>query len=419
MTQKIILPTQAEQTFAQLAKENLDSGGNIVELLGFFVGKVCPEGVTVTDLILPVQLGTASKVDDLGICGKDSSMWLFEDSSCSIMNKENFRIIAWVHTHVQGTPCGLSSIDCHTQFAYSRLFKNVYAVVLEVRDDDLHKMDWFDLTKDGSMQIEDCIKNANLSREQHHECSSPSMFSSHSSIVETRPIPLTVTDARKSRPLDMFSHETRVEQYDQPAVHMPEPPVQVKCKNCLKEYISEQNLFGHVSKAKKCKAAYSQEFESMKKKIVKARQREKYQKQKEKKRLWYQANKQKMRDKYQANKEKIREKYQANKQNIFEKYQANKEKVLLKYQEDRENIKEKYLAMPPAKKQKLIIEKKQYYDANRSNILNKRKKHYTCQADIIFQKRKNTPGNPIKTPLLTLKKQFAKVQCLVAFAATD
>ncbi len=372
MEQRIILPAHAEQIFAKLAKENLDSGGKTVELLSFLVGKVSPEGKVVTDMILPVQNGTSSKVDDLGICGKDSSMWMFEDSNCSKINKENFQIIAWAHTHVQGTPCGLSSIDCHTQFAYSKMFPNVSAVVLEVKDDGSHKIDWFQLTKEGTSTVEKCCKDADLSMHQHDNCSSPIMFASISASVETHSMPLTVTDARKTKPLDSLN--PCVTHDEDPIVQDFEPQLQLKCKNCLKEFISERKLFAHVAHAKKCKTMYGEDYKCMKRKNYLARKQEQYQKHREKGR---------------------------------QRYQANKEKLQQKYIENRESIQEKYFTMPPAKRQKKLADFKQYYESNKTSILDKRKEHDKLKAKEISGRKRSSKKNR-QNPIADFKKAIFK-----------
>ncbi len=400
MAQKIFLPTHAEEAFAKLAKENLDGGGEIVELLGFLVGTLSSEGATVSDLVLPVQLGTASKVDDLGICGKDSSMWMFEDLECAKANKDNFCIIAWAHTHVQGTPCGLSSIDCHTQYAYSKMFSNVSAVVLEVKDDGTHKMDWFQLTEEGHIRVEECSKNNNLSREQHHDCSSLSMYKSCSSMVETRLLPLAMTDARQTKPLDSITDK----HYKEPLIHISGPPVVPACRNCLKEFPSEQKLLGHVSRAKKCKELYGAEYDSLRKKIYQARLREQNQKRKAQKHKWYEdnkhhilkknlANKERAQKRYQANKQKMQEKYQANKEKMQEKYQANKEKMQEKYQANKGNFQVAYQTMSPAKKQKLLAGSKEYYKNNKTDIgENRRKSRVKKQSPIVDFKKSICKG---------------------------
>ena len=385
MAQKIIVPTQAEETFAKLAKENFDGGEErIVELLGFFVGKKSPEGVVVTDLILPVQVGTSSKVDDLGICGKDSSMWMFEDSNCSKINKDHFRTVAWVHTHVQGTPCGLSSIDCHTQFAYSKIFPDVSAVVLEVKDDGSHKMDWFQLTPEGTSTVEKCCKDADLSMQQHDNCSNPNMFSSISTSVETRSIPLVVTDARRTKPMDTNKSDPDVI-YDEPNIQFPETQFNLKCKNCHRQCASEQKLLAHVARAKNCKIKYGEEFECLKQKMYLVREKEKYKKHKEKRQQRYQAKREKMQDKCQADKEKEEQ----------------------KKQDKRQSRRERYKTMPPAKKQKLLDEKKQYYDRNRSVILEKRREHDKNNAKEIAGKKKNTRERK-QDPIWDFKKAICK-----------
>ncbi len=418
MAPKIVLPAQAEDIFAKLAKANFDAGGKIVELLGFLVGKDTEEGLVVSDLILPVQKGTASKVDDLGICGKDTSMWIFQDSDCSRRYKENFRIIAWAHTHVQGTPCGLSSIDCHTQYAYSKMFPNVSAVVLEVKENGTHKMDWFQLTEEGVTIVEKCCQTVNMSREQHHECSSPHMYTSNITSVEPCNIQLAVTDARNTRPLDGSLLNPSHMYEDQPLHTLAELQSKHVCKNCLKEFISSQKLLAHVARAPRCKTVYGAEYENMRKDIFLARKRDQYHKHKEKvkqrylankdnnleknsgdkdkahkryvankdailkkyqanrkrEQEKYQANKEKLKEKYQANKEKLKEKYQANKEKIQEKNKANKEKIQVKYQANKEKIWEKYQINKEKIQGKYHShkgEKKQRYMENKGKIKEK------------------------------------------------
>ena len=66
----------------------------------------------------------------LGIYGEDSIPWAFQ--AFEEERKKKPCLIMWIHSHVRGSECCFSSIDNHTQYAYSKYHSGVLGLVIEI-----------------------------------------------------------------------------------------------------------------------------------------------------------------------------------------------------------------------------------------------------------------------------------------------
>ena len=48
------------------------------------------------------------------------------------LQKKDFVLISWIHSHVGGVPCGFSSIDMHSQFLYERAYPGILGTVFQI-----------------------------------------------------------------------------------------------------------------------------------------------------------------------------------------------------------------------------------------------------------------------------------------------
>ena len=111
----------------------------------------------------------------LGIEGQDTFIWLQEQNL--IPTKE---LLAWVHTHVQGTSCCFSSVDCHNQFALQKHYSpEVVGIVCELKPD---KEDWswdvYELSNLGENQIHECNLTSNVAGMLHDGCANDNYYQS-------------------------------------------------------------------------------------------------------------------------------------------------------------------------------------------------------------------------------------------------
>ena len=126
------------------------------------------------------------------------------ESSSAKRYGQGFRIIAWIHTHVQGAICGFSSIDVHTQFGYIQFYPDIAGIVVELKRDGGVYADSFTLSESGKRYIGYCSRVRNASSRMHGECSERSFFESMRSRVHYMDeMELEVIDARLSLPFDL------------------------------------------------------------------------------------------------------------------------------------------------------------------------------------------------------------------------
>ena len=100
------------------------------------------------------------------------------ESACSKMYGVKFRVIAWIHSHVKGAPCGFSTIHVHTQYEHMLNYPNIVGIVVEIARSGVVKADAFSLTEIGFEAVAHCSRTSNLSSVQHGSCSSFDFFKS-------------------------------------------------------------------------------------------------------------------------------------------------------------------------------------------------------------------------------------------------
>ena len=84
-------------------------------------------------------------------------------------------IVAWVHSHVQGVKCFLSSLDLHTQFKWSKINPDFIGIVFELdQNGSMISYDFFGLTRQGNANLKKCKS----SDRQCDKCSKKSNYTS-------------------------------------------------------------------------------------------------------------------------------------------------------------------------------------------------------------------------------------------------
>ena len=85
-------------------------------------------------------------------------------------NEKNSKIVAWVHSHVEGSLCEFSSVDVHNHYVLEKYVSpQVVGIVVEINDFD-EKWDVFKLTTIGQEKISSCNRISNIPHLQHPYC---------------------------------------------------------------------------------------------------------------------------------------------------------------------------------------------------------------------------------------------------------
>ena len=361
--------------FVKIASQNFSNNdGRHIETLAFLIGYWDIDNYIATDLIFPNQYGEAHKVEDLGnyigfkildcvfspystvpnqslilfsfilgIENEDSLPWAFETFKTE-RNKTPI-LIAWIHSHVRGAECSFSSIDNHTQHAYSKLHREVLGLVIEIQPNGKKGVyDFFELSKLGIEAIERCSRSKNcITTAQHDSCTGRKFYQSAMEKVSfddfytlnvSNFISKGTENGQNQPSTDMISEdEMEVENMSENSIDTEENPNvsispevrtepeknqqanKTDCKYCKKSFV---NLFSHISRSGKCRAQYGEEFDTMNKERddnVKASKRERgrktYSQNKAKKRKYYNENKDVIRNSQKAyksrNSERLKE----------------------------------------------------------------------------------------------------------------
>ena len=114
---RIFWPDVISSKFLEVARNNRDATGLLVETIAFVCGYQDTMGNRhATHLIFPAQKGELDRVIDRGINGRDTVEMAMQQLSTEIEGEgRQFCLISWVHSHVRGYPICLSSIDLHMQ----------------------------------------------------------------------------------------------------------------------------------------------------------------------------------------------------------------------------------------------------------------------------------------------------------------
>ena len=91
-------------------------------------------------------------------------------------NPSKATVFAWIHTHVNGSKCFLSSIDLHTQFVYEKYFPHILAIVIELGQLVKKDIKFYQLSRRGTRRINQCNNTVNTPSIFHEECANDETF---------------------------------------------------------------------------------------------------------------------------------------------------------------------------------------------------------------------------------------------------
>ena len=197
-------------------------------------------------------------------------------------------MIAWIHSHVRGAKCNFSSIDNHTQYAYSKVHKGVLGLVIEIQSNGMRGVyDFFELTRIGKQTIQKCSKKPDcITTAQHESCSGKNIYQSASDQVCFDDFYTLNVSNFMSKGIENLPHEPilshtqmEVEEFsddeegnelndrrelfdERMEITEPQQKKKTECNHCKRYFI---NLFSHLSRFKDCREIYGKEFEDMKK----------------------------------------------------------------------------------------------------------------------------------------------------------
>ena len=236
---KIQIPSHLLAYFEAEALKNFDKNGKLIETLAIGIGRSNDDVTYMQELIFPNQVGTTISVEDTGINGQPTSIWISENSSC-FKTCQDATYVTWIHSHINGTPCGFSSTDIHNQFSYEQLIPKIIGCVVELGPRKSLKTDFFKLTKDGSDKVKHCQNDQDF----HESCSGfahPNLYKSVLQHVEVCPNPpseLRIFDARNSENIDL-------------QISFKDAEATVKCNACS-SYHPSNGIVKHIVKSRKC-----------------------------------------------------------------------------------------------------------------------------------------------------------------------
>ena len=102
--------------------------------------------------------------------------WIEENAQSFVKNPSEATMFAWIHTHVNGNKCFLSSIDLHTQFVYEKYFPHILAIVIELGQLIKKDIKFYQLSRRGTRRINQCNKTVNTPSIFHEGCANNETF---------------------------------------------------------------------------------------------------------------------------------------------------------------------------------------------------------------------------------------------------
>ena len=111
-----------------------------------------------------------------GNIGREDDDWHWINYSSGVKKtfEQNVVPVSWVHSHVDGVPCGFSAVDMHTQFRLGEI--GMFGMVFEIDKNNMcKKFDFYVLTEDGKNVVGACRNPAGV---QHSSCFSEQYFCS-------------------------------------------------------------------------------------------------------------------------------------------------------------------------------------------------------------------------------------------------
>ena len=76
-----------------------------VETLALCLGQKKEDEIWIEELIFPSQSASSTHVEDLGINGQETTLWIPQNSSCFKKHRDTAVYAMWIHSHVQGNKC--------------------------------------------------------------------------------------------------------------------------------------------------------------------------------------------------------------------------------------------------------------------------------------------------------------------------
>ena len=255
-TPNIFWPKAIDQKFLDVAYNARDEFGQHIECMAFLCGYKDVDGIHPTHLIFPRQQGNSSRVEDLGIDGQDSTLYMANIVAPTIEEQgREYKLISWIHTHVRGTPVGFSSIDLHNHHGlHNHVSGGIFGTVYEISENRyMYKMEPYVLTEQGNDRVKECLQTLGLTNHQHSECFDTRFYKSIKAQLIVNDEKITVIDGRKSQPLEA-----------QPSGCFFAPSVEIvesnQCRTCKRKFDDESALCYHVGRTKKCKPTYESEI---------------------------------------------------------------------------------------------------------------------------------------------------------------
>lgn len=253
---KIFWPEAINQKFLDVAFNTRDESGHHVECMAFLCGYEDQEGIHPTHLVFPTQRGNSSRVEDLGIDGMDTTLYMADTIAPTItVPGRQYKLISWIHTHVRGTVVGFSSIDLHNHHGLDcHVSPGIIGTVYELTANRyMYRFEPYVLTKVGNVRVAECTRTLGVTNHQHSECFDTRFYKSIKDQLILTDDNITVVDGRKSRPLEA-----------QPSARFFSPSEEVvetnQCRACKRKFDSESDLCYHAGRAKKCKPSYESEI---------------------------------------------------------------------------------------------------------------------------------------------------------------
>ena len=172
------------------------------------------------------------------------------ESPCYKQYANNSTILAWIHSHVNGAKCFMSSIDLHTQFILENNFPNILAIVVQIGPGNKFKNECYQLSEKGSQRIQSCNnENKHSPNVLHKYCSYPRFFECLTRKVDFSFNTFVVIDKRshhKELSSRAVSNEIKTDQTDLWI-----------CKACDKRF-NPQSILRHL-RVKKCRIQFTSE----------------------------------------------------------------------------------------------------------------------------------------------------------------
>lgn len=275
-TKKIFWPRAINQKFMDEAfntRFHIGLVGYHKECMAFLCGYEDQDGIHPTHLVFPAQKSDRHEVEDLGIDGQDTLLYMANIFSLD-KPKHKYKLISWIHSHVGGTRVGFSSVDIHMHHGLDKhVSPGILGTVFEVTHCRYeYQYDHYILTDEGHTRVGECIATGHVMNRQHSECSDDKFYKSAKENVTLTDDEIIVIDGRGSKPL----HSEQLEGFTEP---IREIAGSNQCRACKRQFPDDSSLLYHVGRAKKCKPSYEDEIVSFRD-FIKKRKNAAYYKQK-------------------------------------------------------------------------------------------------------------------------------------------